>query len=119
MLYTRIYDAYDFREAMYNDRKDYFTMEGYEAMLEWFEEWGEDVEFDCIGICCDFCEEDWEYVWDNYKNLWDEDEFEIEFENGKPISVDEDKFVDELVDKMNDYTWAVRLSNGNVLYQTF
>lgn len=118
MLYTRIYDAYDFREAMYNDRKDYFTIEGYEALLELFEECG-DIEFDCIGICCDFCEEDWEYAWDNYKHLWDEDEFEIEFENGKPISVDEDKFVDELVEKMGDYTWAVRLSNGNIIYQTF
>lgn len=119
MLKITIDNEYDFMNAMYADRRNYFTLDGYRAILDYFEWIDEDVEFDCIGICCDFCEQSWEYVWDDYSNLWDEDEFECEFENGKPIPEDEDEFVDELLNKMTDQTWCVQLDNGNFLYQIF
>ena len=62
---------YDFREAFANhDRIDQFTPFGlemlYNFLVEMEDDTGEELELDVIAICCDFCEDQWIDIADNY-----------------------------------------------------
>lgn len=51
----------DFRDAFYRaDRGNQFSRDGLEILFDYFEQYeddtGEEIEFDVIGICCDFAE---------------------------------------------------------------
>ena len=52
------------------DRLDNFSYDGLKALFDWFEDMeendGEQVELDVIGICCEFTEEHWSDIADNY-----------------------------------------------------
>ena len=112
MALVRTFDKYELQEAFRKMDRDYFSLEGYEAILDLFEEidCGTNTELDVVGICCDFSEESPEDIYDNYDNIDDIAE-----------SKDEDGDIDteKLMDALNDRTWAVELSNGNILYQNF
>lgn len=43
-----------FRNEMQQVRPDNFSYEGLEALFDYLDEIGDDLEFDPIGICCDF-----------------------------------------------------------------
>lgn len=49
-----------------SSRKDQFSYEALEAIFDYFEEYsdstGESVEFDIVGICCDWVEMTWQDV---------------------------------------------------------
>jgi len=52
----------DFKSAFDNLRPDNFSVDALQIMFEYFEEYerdiGEEIEFDPIGICCEYVEED-------------------------------------------------------------
>ncbi len=43
-----------FRDEMQRIRPDNFSYEGLGVLFDYLEEMGDDLEFDPIGICCDF-----------------------------------------------------------------
>lgn len=43
-------------------RNDNFSYMGKWALFEYFEEFEENVELDIIAICCDYSENEWEYI---------------------------------------------------------
>ena len=53
-----------------SSRKDQFSYEALEAIFDYLEEYsdstGEPVEFDIVGICCDWTEADWKTIADDY-----------------------------------------------------
>ena len=54
-------NLYDFRRGFETmDRKDQFSYEGLEALFEYLEQFeddtGQEVEFDVIGLCCEYTE---------------------------------------------------------------
>ena len=62
---------YDFRDAFAAyDRIDQYTREGlemlYNFLIEMEQDTGEELELDVIAICCDFSEETWSEIADNY-----------------------------------------------------
>lgn len=61
---------YDFRDAFQHLRPDNFTYEGLTALYEYFEQFeadtGEELELDVIAICCDFSEDTWQNIAENY-----------------------------------------------------
>lgn len=88
---------HDFREAFRTLRPDNFSYAGLGALFNFLEETeegsGQEMEFDCIGICCDFSE---------YANLKDfQDEYGAEEypdrdaiqENMLFIEIDDDAFI--------------------------
>lgn len=109
-LIQTITTAYELQNIFARMGRDYYTIEGYEAMLNYCDECGDNVELDVIGFCGDFNEESIEYVYDNCSNL-DEIE-ECKNEDGE---IDEDA----LLDALNYYTYAVKLNNGNIFYIAF
>jgi hypothetical protein len=65
-------DFSDFREAFRNhDRDNSYTREGLMMLFEYFEQYeeetGQEIELDVIAICCDYDENHWEDIADNYR----------------------------------------------------
>lgn len=75
-------DFYDFQRAFEQCRPNNFSREGLVSLFEYLEQWeedcGEDLELDVIAICCDFSEDTWENIADQYgvslEGIEDEDE---------------------------------------------
>ena len=75
---------YDFREAFRKaDRTTHFSYDGLEILFDYFEQLeedtGEEIEFDVIAICCEYAEDDLEYISNQYSididGLSDEEAF--------------------------------------------
>lgn len=90
--------------------RDYYTLDGYRAILDYFEECGCTTELDVIAICGDFNEESIEDIYDNYSNLE-----KIADTKDSDGDINESDFMETL----NYYTYAEKLSNGNILYISF
>ena len=98
---TFLYETYDY--SLFQSRfRDYgrlgsFSSDGLKALYEHLLEMAEDttypIEVDVIALDCDFAEAS---------------ENTILTENGF-----------ETIDELFDQTWAIRLHNGNILYQVF
>ena len=71
MAIVQTMDKYAFFNAFNNSsRKDQFSNEALEAIFEYMEEYsdstGENVEFDIVGICCEWSEMSWQDVVQSY-----------------------------------------------------
>lgn len=101
---------YDFIDAFkQSSRKDQFSYEALEAIFDYLEEYsdstGEPVEFDIVGICCDWTEAHWSDIAKDY-NI---DLFDVE---------DDDK-CEAVLQYLWDNTQAVELSDGMIIYVNF
>lgn len=88
-----INDAYDLQREFKACNRDYFTIEGYQAMFDMIDSLGEDFELDVIALCCDYRQDDLESVLESYGL----DSFE----------------------EIADNTYTVMLDNGQVFYQRY
>lgn len=102
-------DEYDMVEQFRKVGRDYFSLEACRQFIEMSEACG-DMEFDPIAYCCEFTEESAEYIIEEYKNH--EDIAECMDEDG---NID----IEELLDRLNYHTWAVRTEGDSILYQDF
>ena len=107
MLVKKIYDATDLQQEFISMNRDYYSYEGYEALIELFEECSPEApqELDVIAICCEFTEATPEDIASDYSFSYDPEATE--------------DFNEQLIDFINYYSWGVELSNGNILYQNF
>ena len=97
----------DFRDAFRDyDRKENFSYEGLELLYDMFEEVDPEMELDVIAICCDYSEDDWQSIADNYSIDLDDCEDDDEKE----------KIVEEY---LNDNTFLVGKTNEGFVYQAF
>jgi len=60
----------EFRDHFYGIRPDNFSYDGLKILFEYFEEYeestGEDIDLDVIAICCDFSEDSFQNIADQY-----------------------------------------------------
>lgn len=110
MALVKTFDEYSLQKEFINMNRDYYTLEGYRAILEYFEQCSDNTELDVIAICCDFNEESIEDIYDNYSNLE-----KIADTKDSDGDINESDFMEAL----NYYTYAEKLSNGNILYISF
>lgn len=116
MLVKMIYTAEDLRNEFVKMDRDYYSYEGYEAILNLFEEvdCGEPTNLDVIGICGDFNEEEPEDIMNAYNITINEMNWSEAVEE-----LGEDVAMEKLLDQLNYHTWAQDLRNGNIIYQAF
>lgn len=112
MLVKTINDPYDLQRELAAVNRDYYSFQALEAILEFFNEDSQNVEFDAIAIACDFNEEDPEYIFDEYSHC-------LLDHNEKILNEDGTINYEELLDTLNYFTYAVMLQNGNILYIAF
>lgn len=64
-------NLYEFREAFRAIRPDNFSYEGLDILFEYLEQLGEDIgeeiELDVIAICCDYSEDDFQVVAEQFE----------------------------------------------------
>ena len=101
MLYKKL-NKYSLRDEFLSYDRDYFSLDGYQAILDLFEELDSNQELDVISICCDFTEADIEDIRSDYG-----------------LSGEEYEDIEEVMYYLNYRTYAIGLDNGNILYQSF
>jgi len=106
MALVKTFNQYEMQELFRNADRDYFSLDGYQAILDLFDQDEQDTEMDVVGICCDFTEDEPIHILGEYDCLSD-------YIGGA------DADDDAILDALNYYTFAVALPNGNILYQNF
>lgn len=120
-------NAWDMKQVFEKMDRDYYSMNGLDALLEYYDEIDENMEFDPIAICCD-CSEfgehgaalDFDSLISDYGYLLDRDEWLDE----NALSPDEweenkDLYIDALVEVLEDYTTVLHVCNGNYIVFAF
>ena len=109
MALVKTFTNYELQTEFAKLDRDYFSLEGYQALLELFDEFENNTELDVIAICCEFNEMLPDDIISEYEN--------IDMINDSKTSDGID--TNALLDALNYYTYAVLLDNGNILYQAF
>lgn len=104
MALVKTFDKYDLQKEFAKMERDYFSLSGYDALINLFDETGVNTELDVIAICCEFTESTPEDIRENYSNL---------------DNIADADDISDLLDALNYYTIAILLDNGNVLYADF
>lgn len=104
-MYMQI-DAATFRETFkaYN-RQDNFSHDGLNALFEYLEEFESEVgpvEFDCIAICCEYSEQSFDDIINDYG-----------------LDVPEDEALSYILDYLEENTTIVAILEDSILYQVF
>lgn len=99
-------NVYRFREAFAEmNRKDNFSYEGLEILfnhLQEFEEMtGEELELDVIAICCDYSEDDFIAILEQYDNL--------------ELNPDADDPLGDLCEQMREYCGFAEYTGENTI----
>lgn len=116
--------AYDLKEAFIEANRDYYTLKGLEALLNYYDEIDENIELDVIAICCDCTEygnnvtctfqdliNDYGYLYPIEQYLKDEGLSENEFNLSE--------YVESLVEVLEEKTTILHIPNGNYIVFAF
>lgn len=104
MALIRTITGWDLKDAMRECGRDYYTIDACDRIVDYYDECGTNIELDPIAIACDFNEESFDYVVEQYGHL----------DNITDVS-DIDTFIEEL----NYYTYAVKTCGDYILYINF
>lgn len=66
MLVNTISSASEMRDEFIRMNRDDYSYQGYEVIFNYYDEFEESIEFDVIGICCEWNEESFEEFMNNY-----------------------------------------------------
>ena len=98
-------NEYDFRNAFMAVRPNNFSYEGltvlFDALEEYEESTGEEMEMDVIAICCDFSE----YTLKDIKGDYD--------------MLNDCETIKDCVETLADYTWVIPVNDDTVIIQNF
>ena len=96
-----------------SSRKDQFSYKALEAIFDYLEEYsdstGEPVEFDIVGICCDWAEAHWSDI---------AREYSIDL-NDFADDTDDDERIQAVYEFISDNTTVIDLGEGLFVYQQF
>lgn len=112
-----------------HDRANYFSWDGMDALLEWYDENDENTEFDIVGICCEWSEygDDVTLGFDSlisdYGNRlplqgWlDEKDYTVdEYESDEDL---QEEYLQDLINELENLTTVLRVQNGNIILGEF
>lgn len=117
-------DVYDMKERFIAMDRDYYTFEGLESLLDYYDEIDENMELDCIAICCD-CTEYGEGAACSFDDLINEYGYKYPVEEWlednalEENEFDNDLYIDSLVERLEDETTVLHVANGNYIVFAF
>ena len=120
-------DCYMAKRMMEDWNRDYYSVNGLDAILEYYDEVDENMEFDPIAICCDCTEYGEHGAVYSFDDLIREYDHVLDLEEWKEANgytdeegdYDEEAFFDELIEKLEWETTVLRVSNGNYIVFAF
>lgn len=117
-------DAGMMKEMFVNYDRDYYSFSGLETLLDYYDEIDENMEFDPIAICCD-CTEYGENAACSFDNLISDYGYKYPVEEWlednalEENEFDTDLYIDSLVERLEDETTVLHVSNGNYIVFAF
>ena len=117
-------DAYDMKERFIAMNRDYYTIDGLETLLDYYDDIDPEMEFDPIAICCD-CTEYGENTVCSFNDLISDYGYKYPVEEWlkddglEKSEFDNDLYIDSLVERLKDETTVLHVSNGNVIVFDF
>lgn len=99
MIYQEL-NVSAFRDAFIRYDRNIYSYEGYEALFNYLNDMGEDIELDVISLCCEFNE----LSFDDVKQYY---------------SLDSELSDDEVVDWLREQTSVVYVGVNSVLFAVF
>ena len=106
---TTVYFS-EFRDYFHEIRPDNFSYEGLRILFDYLEEFeesiGEEIEFDVIAICCDFSE-------DSYENIADQYGIELD------INENDDEIKQQVIDFLQSEGAYIGDSINGIVYRNF
>lgn len=99
--------------------RDYYSLDGLETIIDYYDEIDENMELDVIAICCD-CSEYGEYCALSFSDLIaDYKHFVIEEYAEDWYELGEDEQVRAIADELEQHTTVLHVSNGNYVVFKF
>ena len=117
-------DIYDMKERFVAMDRDYYTFEGLESLLDYYDEIDENMELDVIAICCD-CTEYGEGAVCSFDDLINEYGYKYPVEEWlednalEENKFDKDLYIDSLIERLEDETTVLHVANGNYIVFAF
>lgn len=117
-------DVYDMKERFVAMDRDYYTFEGLESLLDYYDEIDENMELDVIAICCD-CTEYGEGAVCSFDDLINEYGYKYPVEEWlednalEENKFDKDLYIDSLIERLEDETTVLHVANGNYIVFAF
>lgn len=119
-----IFNGNDLRKEFVDYERDYYSIDGYEALLNFYDEIDEDMEVDVIAICCE-CTEYSNYATcnldtliGNYGYLYTKEEYLSENDLTAEEFNQED-YIIELITRIEHRTTVLKLKNGGYIIFSF
>lgn len=121
-------DVWDMKRVFTDLDRDYWSMNGLDTLLEYYNEIDENMEFDPIAICCDFTEYgrhgavcSFEDLVNDYGYILDRQEWEDERGYGFVDDHEghDDEYLKALIEALEDKTTVLHPVNGNVIVAIF
>ena len=119
-----ILNGNDLRKEFVDYDRDYYSLDGYDALLNFYDEIDENMELDVIAICgecteysddatCDIDDMigDYGYIYTKEEYLSDNDITSEDF--------DQEDYISELINHLEDKTTVLRLKNGGYIIFSF
>ena len=119
-----IFNGTYLREEFVKYNRDYFSADGYDALVNFYDEIDENMELDVIAICGECTEYsdyatcnldaligDYGYIYSQEEYLSDNDLTAEEFE--------QEDYISELINHLEDKTTVLRLKNGGYIIFSF
>ena len=119
--------ALNLKETFVNWDRDYYSVEGLEAILNYYDEIDENMELDVIGICGDCTEYgdgaamSWESFYNDYGDYYSIQEYceDNDIERESDDDIDREEYAEQLANTLADYTTVLRADNGNYIVFEF
>nr|DAZ42732.1 MAG TPA: hypothetical protein [Caudoviricetes sp.] len=98
--------------------RDYYSYEGYEALLNYYDEIDPDMELDVIAICGD-CTEYGDYCENVYSFSSLIADYGYLINDDIEDDIPREDYIEELVEALEKRTTVLKLDNGNYIVFTF
>lgn len=108
-------DAAMAKEKFERYNRDYYSIEGLETLIDYYDEIDENMELDVIAICCD-CSEYGEHCTLSFSDLISEYEHLVIEDYAEDWGeMDEEEKVNAIIDELENDRMVLRVPNGNYI----
>ena len=115
-------NVYDMKAAFEAAGRDYYTYEGLETLLAYYDEIDENMELDVIAICCN-CTEYGDGAACSLSNLISEYGYKYTvsewMDDTGADEYDEAEYIEALTSELENYTVVLPVRNGNYIVFAF
>lgn len=117
-------NVYDMKESFVAMDRDYYTFDGLESLLDYYDEIDENMELDVIAICCDCTEYgdgaacSFDDLINDYGYLYPVEEYK-EYNDIEENEINQTEYIAALVERLEDETTVLHVPNGNYIVFVF